>query len=302
MEKPCPHCNQSIPVPPESWQFLPPWQCSHCAGLFGVGESGLFRIPAEIKPLWPLFSWLEAKRFGFHSHGKHYVYALCYPSGLPFYVGKGQNARACQHAEETWTLSKSRWSEKHGVIISLADRNEAEWYHFLALVDSDRRAAAIEAKFINRWGVRSAGGLLTNRVVPTEQPRVDALEVNPPSAIRAVVSDRSPRMVHHPSLLIGGGIGKTIDLNCGICSEKVLVPNDLLVKVVQCPQCAHFFKPMFPQYRRAGIIEFGSEDDEKITSSATCADRMPAPTSPARTNCQGGDAAKSGCGFDDADG
>lgn len=257
MEQPCPHCNQKIPVPPEEWQWLPPWQCSHCAGMFGVGEQGLFRIPSGIKPLWPMFSWLEAKRFGFHSHGKFYVYAICYPSGLPFYVGKGQNARVCQHVEETWTLSKSRWSEKHGIIISLADRNESEWYHFLALIRTEDEARSIEKAYVSSWGMRFRGGLLTNRTTPSGSDCQGELPVSP-RGLNAVVSDRSPRRVHHSSLLIGGGIERDEGISCQVCGESVLVPRDLLAKVVQCPQCAHFFKPLLSSFRRAEPMEFQS--------------------------------------------
>ena len=254
MEKPCPHCTTTIPVPPESWQWLPPWQCSHCAGLFGVGERGPFRIPSDCEPLWPLFSWLEAKRFGFHAGRKFYVYAICYPSGLPFYVGKGQAARACQHVEETWTISKDRWSEKHGIIIALADRNESEWYHFLALVSTEREAFAIEQQYIERWGLRQTGGMLTNRVLPQSHSDYQGT-YSTPNGIHAVISDKSPRMVHHPELLEGMATGRKTNENCKICGNACDVPLDLLLKIVQCPYCAHFFKPM-GKFERGEVIEF----------------------------------------------
>ncbi len=260
MEQPCPHCCKKIPVPPEAWQFLPPWQCSHCAGLFGVGEQGLFRIPAGIEPLWPLFTWLEAKKFGFHAHGKFYVYALCYPSGLPFYVGKGQHERACQHVEETWTLKRSHWSEKHGVIVALADRNESEWYHFLALVPDELTAYRVEQHYIREWGLRCDAGLLTNRTTPRAFDCQEGLP-SAPVTICAVASDRSPRSVIHPLLREGGGAGLPLDYQCSICGECILVPLDFVAKVVQCPQCAHFFKPEVAKFRRSQLIEFGVPED-----------------------------------------
>lgn len=254
MEKPCPHCTTTIPVPPESWQWLPPWQCSHCAGLFGVGERGLFAIPSDCVPLWPLFSWLEAKRFGFHAGKRFYVYAICYPSGLPFYIGKGQGGRVCQHVEETWTLSRDRWSEKHGILISLADRNESEWYHFLALVQTEREALSIEQRQIARLGLRQSGGMLTNLALP-KQYDCQGETPAPPSGINAVVSDRSPRMVHHPDLLEGMATGRKTVEQCRICGSSCEVPIDLLVKVVQCPYCAHYFRPL-GKFERAEVIEF----------------------------------------------
>ena len=233
---------------------MPPWQCSHCAGLFGVGETGWYRIPNDIKPLWPLFSWLEAKRFGFHAYSLFYVYAICYPSGLPFYVGKGQADRVCQHVEETWTLSKSRWSEKHGVIISLADRNESEWYHFLGLVKTESEAFGIEQRYVQRWGLRSRGGMLTNRV----EPKASSYRGRLPSAPKgtdSILTSKNPRTVHHPELLIGGGSGTRIDENCVVCGGRCSIPVDFFVKVVQCPYCAHFWTPGTKK-QRSEPIEF----------------------------------------------
>ncbi|MFO0940059.1 MAG: hypothetical protein U0930_04765 [Pirellulales bacterium] len=203
----------------------------------------------DLKPLWPLFTWREARNFGFYAQGQFYVYALCYPSGLPFYVGRGKKYRVCQHAEEVDRLPELQRSEKHRVLIDLANRNETEWYHFLALRESAEEAASIERNYVERWGIRRQGGLLVNRCIPdgeTEAVDVEALEPVDTTMVGRDTNRR--RRVHHPDILLGiGGFDK--DFDCSICRGPVLVPDTLMAKIVQCPHCAHLFLPLNPGWR-----------------------------------------------------
>jgi hypothetical protein len=250
----CPHCEKPIPTPPEAWAWIPPWQCSHCAGLFGISiQEEAFRIPSDIKPLWPLFSWKEASNFGFYAGTRNYVYAICYPSGMPFYVGRGIRDRVCQHVDETYKLDESLWTEKHRLILSLADRNESEWYHFLALVETKQQAAGIEQIYIQRWGLRSRGGMLTNRDRPTCNQFEGDLP-KPPTESRAIEQATGPRMIHHPHILAGHYGRQMIDFNCPICLQQCISPIELAAKNVQCPSCAHFIVPLNP-HRKATEIQ-----------------------------------------------
>lgn len=240
----CPHCEKPIPEPPEAWAWLPPWQCSHCAGLYGVsfGCGNAFRIPPGIDPSWPLFTWKEAKNFGYYAGARYYVYALCYPSGLPFYVGRGQRARVCQHVDEAWTLPRDRWTEKHLIILQLSDRNESEWYHFLALVETQEAAASIEQRYIREWGLRSRSGLLVNRVRPARYPPIDQLP-KAPRILDISEQHKGPRRVHHPDVL-EGDYENAILFGCSVCLQECFIPRNIVAKSVQCPNCAHFFKPL----------------------------------------------------------
>lgn len=249
----CPTCQCELPVIPQHWTHAQPWQCSNCGGLYGVSledRPKAFSIPADVKPLWPLFNWREARNFGFFAQRMFYVYALCYPSGLPFYVGRGQKYRVCQHAEEAESLPESQRSEKHRVIVELANRNEAEWYHFLALREAASEAASIERSIVERWGIRRQGGLLVNRCIPDgESDEVDLGELEPVDTTMVVRDTNRRRRVHHPDILLGL-VGVDKDFECGICRSPVLVPDSLMAKIVQCPHCAHLFVPLNPEFGR----------------------------------------------------
>lgn len=272
----CPHCESALPEPPPGWKWSLPWQCSNCGGLYGVGlgskgrdsqelssqERGgeLFGIARDLRPLWPLHGWAEARRFGFHAQAKHYVYAICYPSGLPMYVGRGRKFRVCQHAEEALKLPEGQLQEKHREIIRLRDSGEWEWYHFLALVSSEAEAARIERAYVQRWGLRSRGGMLVNRIIPDardaiEPPDLEGIPLPDTSLAVAETIKDSRRQVYHPELL-DGYQGPQREYNCAICRGPCSVPDDLTSKIVQCPHCAHLFLPLVEGWRSRGVREF----------------------------------------------
>jgi len=257
----CPHCEFPVKIPPEQWRWSNPWQCQNCGGMFGLRMhcQRVFAVPAELRPLWPLFTWMEARRFGFFANGKHYVYAICYPNGLPFYVGRGRKLRVCQHVEETWRLPESRLKAKHLELMALADANESEWYHFMALVSDQAQAADIEQAYVKKWRLDRQGGLLLNSVVPDGSPdseQVDLDEVAIPDTSMAVNNEgREERRVLHPELF-DGNCGCTRRYTCGICREFCLVPEKLISKIVQCPNCAHLFLPVVDGWAPRETREF----------------------------------------------
>ena len=99
----CPHCENEIQSPSDQWHLNTPWHCSFCGGMFGIRLDGEVTFPLipNMQPLAPLLGESIARRFAFYSKPNHYVYALCYSSGLPFYVGVGYGYRCFSHSTET---------------------------------------------------------------------------------------------------------------------------------------------------------------------------------------------------------
>jgi hypothetical protein len=232
-----------VPIEPSGW--LPPWQCSHCHGLYGYGESGTFRIDAGFRPLWPLYSWIEMSRFGHFSPGFHYVYAICYQNGLPFYVGKGSGLRPLAHVDEAYSENAkaiANHEEKHRILRSLNNMvgpNHGELYHIFGVFDREPDAYALEASIINRWGIRSSGGLLANLVVPDSR---GFIAVGNPVELGGSYNERDgARLVHHcahDKIAVGGKFKHDF---CPICKMDILIPEELFHDKVNCPHCAGHF-------------------------------------------------------------
>lgn len=258
----CPHCEFPVRIPPDQWRWSNPWQCGNCGGMYGIRmhRQEVFAIPGGFEPLWPLFTWMEARRFGFFASGKYYVYAICYPNGIPLYVGRGQKLRLCQHVEDAWRISEERLQAKHREIIALARSNESEWYHFLALVDDPARAAAIERSYAQKWGIAKDGGLLLNRVAPDGSPDWEPDDLEPVESVivplEVTSGAQEDKLVFHPGILEGNS-GQTRRYTCGICRLFCLVPENLISHIVQCPNCAHLFIPVSDGWSPAQPRIFG---------------------------------------------
>jgi hypothetical protein len=268
----CPHCDEPLPPEPDEWAWMPPWQCSHCGGLYGHGEDGTFRIDATVKPFHPLFSWVEALRFCYYAGNRHYVYLLCYPTGLPFYLGKGTGERVCQHNKNAFNDKYNKRGEKERIMCDLWNRHESEWYHFLALCDTAEEAWQIEQHWINKWGVRADSGLLCNLARANSQgAEFEELAPVDFSSIELTNERIGPREVYYPPELLARQPKNPRAIPmlcwCPVCNGDCLLNEELRMLMVQCPFCAHFFRPV-SDARMRGSYNFNLATSNQTTSTA----------------------------------
>jgi hypothetical protein len=254
----CPHCDKQLPEPPIQWQWSAPWQCSHCGCVYAASTDGsLFGIPDDLDPLSPLVGFDIARRWCFYAgRTNFYVYALCYSSGLPFYVGSGQNERVLSHVAEARSERVAK-TEKHNTIDWLILHGEPVWYHFLALVQTKQEALAIENAFIEAWGRRCDGGILTNLAGPNYH-EIEQVPVRPPNwpydepeikyhTEKVGKWDRSIRVFHHSDHVvpppIGYGIVSGAVSKCNACGELGQHTAEMKYKKLLCGNCGHYFVP-----------------------------------------------------------
>jgi hypothetical protein len=106
-----------------------------------------------------------------------YVYALKDPRekpSKPFYIGKGTGNRAWEHQANVDD------SEKGRVIKEIKEAGFNVLHTIVADNLTEHQALKIEAELISAFGIRSHGGLLTNKVRPNPEAINRRVKINVP--------------------------------------------------------------------------------------------------------------------------
>lgn len=106
-----------------------------------------------------------------------YVYILKDPTAKPakpFYIGKGTGNRAWEHQVNIDD------SEKGKVIQNIIDAGFSVIHSIVAEDLTEGQALKIEAELISAFGIRSQGGILTNRVKPNPEKISGHSKINVP--------------------------------------------------------------------------------------------------------------------------
>lgn len=178
----------------------------------------------------------------FQAGNRPYCYAICYPNGIPFYVGKGRAQRLIQHGHCVRKDRKqpAKRDARHEVLLEIHRHGAVEQYAILALCDSDSEAYQIEAQAIAMWGRRCRGDLLTNGddgqrtpITPWVMPSQPAIHVNG-GASKAV-------WVVHPRISGRAPAHKGVTRKCPACLASCMHPGNVVLHGARCPECCHFF-------------------------------------------------------------
>lgn len=241
----CPQCQAPIALPAPPWRSQwPPYVCGQCGAHWGARLCGQpFLVPPDVEPLFPLMSWQQAAKWAQGNGLRPYVYAICYPNGLPFYIGKGRRQRLMQHAAflrltDLWANVKRPRDEKEAVIWQLALNRDYERYAILAICETDYEAFGLEAVAIDRYGRRERGGLLCNATVATQAPPwpMPAMpDVGDARTDGEFLWNLAPELNSR-----GVQVGKAVW--CPKCDNPGMCARSAHVRELRCPVCFHYFE------------------------------------------------------------
>lgn len=258
----CPHCTRSVAAPPDFWRDrVAPWSCSYCGKLYGFSNNQqVFPIPEEFRPLAPLLPESIAKRWCYYAHPCNYVYALCYPTGIPFYVGLGRGKRALAHLTEAIRQNSANkpLTDKQREIAHLLTLELGVWFHFLALTKDRVVAEEAESYWIDLWGLRINGGMLANDDIPNATPSL-IVDLLPKIPAEEHNETQHIETFNHPDLAVCPDSKAERDKNavplthiaCTACGQSNMTESSMCGKYLICWHCGHYiygldFRERFP--------------------------------------------------------
>ena len=123
-----------------------------------MAELDAILIQYSVGPEQPLFRYGQVVVQGKPPDGLWYVYHLCYPTGKPFYVGKGIGNRMYQHEKEAMSSPDGNNVYKCRVIRKIKNRGQQVLYRVVFITPDEKEAYEYEVLEIARIGL----GRLTN--------------------------------------------------------------------------------------------------------------------------------------------
>ncbi|GIW97158.1 MAG: hypothetical protein KatS3mg111_0491 [Pirellulaceae bacterium] len=177
------------------------------------------------------------------SRGQYaYCYAICYPTGVPLYIGKGRALRMLQHAAELRsTTIRPRLLSPQAQELHRLQR--AGWQELYAVLGTGDNTAmlGLEAQIIAYFGTRDSGGVLFNRRdEAARSPRAESWLPPTPIAIHADGTAAGVRWLYHPDVDYRQPAHKGLIASCPTCGEQYMHTANRPLRGGWCPHCHHW--------------------------------------------------------------